>query len=177
MRGRRIRTGWVLGALLAAISLACSTCKDETVWAPPPVEKNGVSEVRLAMGGVEVALEVAADKEKRELGLMRRRHLKPDRGMIFIYPEPRVMSFWMKDTWIPLSIAFLREDGTVVNIEEMKPMVASPSYVSQGLCRFAIEMNRGWFEAHGIKPGDRIVLPPELYQISAEPGPPLEQEE
>ena len=124
--------------------------------------RNGKNVVILPLGGVKVVLEVAADDTARARGLMGRKKLEPDRGMIFIYPEDRIMRFWMKNTYIPLSIAFLKEDGMVVNIEKMRPLVEDPPYISRGLCRYAVEMNQGWFDAHGIHAGDRIDLPPEI---------------
>ena len=161
-------------AALAAVfwwgSLACSGCGGKSNAPPPEVEgiKQEQGVVALGMGGVEVFLEVSADFQKRRLGLMKRHHLDQDRGMIFVYPEPDVLRFWMKETWIPLSIAFLRDDGTIINIEKMREMVIEPPYMSREPCRFAIEMNSGWFEKHKLAPGDRIELTEEILSIEAE---------
>ena len=155
----------VLVTVFVVLYTACLACEKDRKKVPPVVsaEKEGV--VCFTMGGVDVTLEVADDDSKRSQGLMRRKHLETNRGMIFLYKEPQIMSFWMKDTPLPLSIAYIKEDGTVVNIEKMAPMVESPSHLSKGLCRFAIEMNQGWFAKHGIKAGDRIALPQELLDL------------
>jgi uncharacterized membrane protein (UPF0127 family) len=133
-----------------------------------PVIRDRGDRVQLMMGGKKVTLEVAATHAKRAKGLMRRKALEEDHGMIFVYREPEIMKFYMRDTWIPLSIAFVKSDGTVLNIEEMRPNTESPSHMSRGMCRFAIEMTQGWFAEHGIKAGDKITLTPEILAIKAE---------
>lgn len=163
---RRFRSGFILSLcfFLCASNLGC----DRGPEGIPPsfVVRNGQRVVLLPLGGVKVALEVAADEASRTRGLMGRKHLDPDRGMLFIYPTDRMMRFWMKNTFIPLSIAFIKADGTIANIEKMRPLVEDPPYMSRGLCRFALEMNQGWFEAHGIHPGDRIAFPSEVLNSS-----------
>ena len=161
---------WLFSAVLCLLTgLAAPGCDRTPEGAPPSVVvRNGKKVILFPMGGVEVMLEVAADEASRARGLMNRKKLDRDRGMIFIYPEDRVMKFWMKDTYIPLSIAFLKADGTVVNIEKMRPLVKDPPYISRGLCRYAVEMNQGWFEEHGIREGDRIVLPREILDYPVE---------
>lgn len=85
--------------------------------------------------------------------------------MLFVYPQPQYMSFWMKNTRIPLSIAFIREDGVISNIEDMEPqkgpLVPSERYVSRQKSLYALEMNQGWFDKHGVKEGDQLELPGE----------------
>jgi len=124
--------------------------------------------VAIEMGGAAVVLEPAVTDAARQRGLMFRRELGADRGMLFVYPEPRVLSFWMKNTSIPLSIAFVRRDGKIINIEKMRPFLTEVTYESKEPCRFAIEMNHGWFERHGLKAGDFIRLPPEAIALEAE---------
>lgn len=162
--------GVLLCAAIAILYASCTACKkDPELKMAPPVPHGEAGTVRLTMAGVEVILETALNDEERAEGLKWRTHLEPDRGMIFAYPEPQPMSFWMMDTKIPLSIAFIKEDGTVLNIyNEMRPGVISPGYASEGICRFAIEMNKGWFEDHGIKAGDRIALTEEILNLEAE---------
>lgn len=117
-------------------------------------------EVTVWVGETPVTAEVAASPEERARGLAGRDRLAPDRGMLFIWPEPGPRRFWMKDTRIPLAVAFLDADGRILNIHRMSPPGAAPPsglrrYPSRGPARFALEMNRGWFAAHGIGPGDR----------------------
>ena len=165
----------VLLLILAALCIAfqaCNGCSEQKEMVKPEFneEKGQRNTVKLHMGGVPVTLEVAKTNQEKARGLMHRKKLPPDRGMIFIYPEPKVMSFYMRDTVIPLSIAFIRSDGTIVNIEEMRPLVVEPSYMSKSMCLYAIEMNQGWFEAHGIQAGEKIELTDEIKAIEAEPS-------
>ena len=113
----------VLVTVFVVLYTACLACEKDRKKVPPVVSACEDGVVCFTMGGVQVTLEVADDDSKRGQGLMRRKHLETNRGMIFLYKEPQIMSFWMKDTPLPLSIAFLKEDVTVVNIEKMAPMV------------------------------------------------------
>jgi len=124
------------------------------------------------LGGVDVAIEVAETMAERQNGLMRRTSMPEDHGMLFVYPEPQLLSFWMKNTAIPLSIAFILEDadgqhGTIVNVEDMQPYVEFPATVSQKPVRLALEMNQGWYKKHGLKNGDTIALPAWIGSIVA----------
>ena len=124
------------------------------------------------LGGVDVGIEVAETSAERQTGLMRRTNMPEDHGMLFVYPEPQLLSFWMKNTAIPLSIAFILEDtdgqhGTIVNVEDMQPYVEMPETVSQKPVRLALEMNQGWFAKHGLKNGDSIALPAWIGSIVA----------
>lgn len=106
-----------------------------------------------------IEVEVADDPLERRIGLMHRREMPEETGMLFVYPEPQPLRFWMKDTVIPLDVAYLSDDGEVLSILEMSVAPAGgpyPSYPAQASVRFALEMNAGWFQRHQIKPGDRI---------------------
>ena len=105
-------------------------------------------------------LNVADSEEERRLGLMGRASLAASGGMVFIFPAPTSGSFWMKDTLIPLSIAFWDEDGTVVDILEMQPCETDPcpTYSPRNAYTHAIEMNAGWFEKNGVEIGDGVEL-------------------
>jgi uncharacterized membrane protein (UPF0127 family) len=150
---------------------ACNGCSEQKKLVKPEYEEEvEPNTVKLTMGGVPVTLEIARTNREKARGLMFRKKLPPDRGMIFIYEAPKIMSFYMRDTYIPLSIAFLRSDGKIINIEGMRPLVEEPSTMSKGMGRYAIEMNQGWFEAHGIREGDTIELTQEILAIEAEPS-------
>jgi uncharacterized protein len=118
---------------------------------------------RLEPGGGRAAstvrLEVAADPEARARGLMGRERVPPGTGMVFLYPADVQESFWMKDTLVPLSIAFVAGDGRVVSVTEMTPCRADPcpSYPPAGPYRYAVELAAGAFPAAGVGPGDRVV--------------------
>jgi uncharacterized membrane protein (UPF0127 family) len=112
-------------------------------------------EASIVVGHERVTVEVAATPSARRRGLMHRESLPDDRGMLFIFPEEKRLTFWMKDTHIPLSIAFARSDGTIVRIADMEPRSERP-VSSRSPARYALEMNRGWFLRHGVLEGDAI---------------------
>jgi uncharacterized protein len=115
-----------------------------------------------ASGGesVEVRVEIADDEEEMARGLMGRTALAEDAGMLFVYPQERELSFWMKDTLIPLSIAFIDVEGRIVDIQEMKALDdRPPHYTSAEPVRYALEANKGFFSERGVEVGDRARLP------------------
>ena len=99
--------------------------------------------------------EVAADANTRTIGLMNRFSLKPDHGMLFVFAQSEPLGFWMKNTFVPLSIAYLDSKGVIVNIVDMKPQDES-SHPSNGPAQFALEMKQGWFKERGIVAGDKV---------------------
>jgi hypothetical protein len=112
----------------------------------------------VTLNGTPLVLEVAATPEARGCGLSRRDRLDPDHGMLFVSPQSGTLRFWMKDTTLPLSIAFIDESGLILDIQAMTPMQTRERYRSPPRTRFAIEVNQGWFERHGVAPGQRIHL-------------------
>ena len=98
---------------------------------------------------------VADDPNSRELGLMHVTSMPEDRGMIFVYPTAGRRSFWMRNTKIPLSLAYIAADGTIDQILDMQPMTTK-SHPSQSLIRLVLEVNQGWFQRHGVQVGDKI---------------------
>jgi uncharacterized membrane protein (UPF0127 family) len=113
------------------------------------------STVTLTAGMHLIRAEVAADFDTRARGLMQREKLAPNQGMLFVFEESGRHCMWMKNTLIPLSVAFIQNDGTIVNIADMKPHDET-SHCSAGSVPYALEMDRGWFAAHGLKAGSRI---------------------
>ena len=114
---------------------------------------------RLTAGFHLINAEVASTPEQRAIGLMHRPTMPANDGMLFVFVRAGQQCFWMKNTLLPLSIAFLDDDGTIVNIEEMKPQTLD-SHCSARPVRFALEMNRGWFSKRAIKPGAKITGAP-----------------
>jgi uncharacterized protein len=109
---------------------------------------------------VEVRVEVADTEAEHQLGFMGRTALPEDRGMLFVFDEEQELTFWMKDTLIPLSVAFMDSEGRIVDIQDMKPLDDDPPhYVSAEPAQYALEVNKGFFEERGIKAGDRAELP------------------
>jgi uncharacterized protein len=112
-------------------------------------------EVALAINGHKLTAEVAANDGQRAQGLMHRRMLPENRGMLFVFPHPAPQSFWMANTYLPLSIAFIDERGAIVNIADMKPLTTNP-HPSAKPAKYALEMNQGWFAKRGIKAGAKV---------------------
>jgi uncharacterized membrane protein (UPF0127 family) len=134
------------------------TRTEETIPGPPGPHTLTID----ASGGkeVEVRVEVADNPFERARGLMYRTALGVNRGMLFIYPEEERLSFWMRNTLIPLSIAFIDSERRIVDIQDMKPLDDEPpSYVSTDPAQYALEVNRGFFERRGVQVGDRVELP------------------
>lgn len=111
--------------------------------------------VTLTIGEHRVLAEVAATVEQRATGLMNRFSLRNDAGMVFVFPRAEPLGFWMKNTYVPLSIAFIDSDGRILNIEDMAPQTETTHW-SRGPALFALEMRKGWFRDRGIAPGDLV---------------------
>ena len=100
--------------------------------------------------------EVATNREGHVCGLAFRRDLPADHGMLFVYERDLILSFWMKNTFVPLSIAFLDSDGGILEIQKMDPRNPARRYTSKSPARYALEVNQGWFADHDIAVGSRI---------------------
>lgn len=111
--------------------------------------------MELTAGVYLIRAEVAYTFETRAQGLMFRKSLAPNEGMLFVFPQAAAHCMWMKNTLIPLSVAFVDESGKIVSISEMLPQTET-SHCAAAPARFALEMNRGWFSAKRIKPGALI---------------------
>jgi len=111
--------------------------------------------IELAIKGHKLVAEIAATEATRTTGLMNRFSLQPDHGMLFIFSEPQPLAFWMRNTYVPLSIAFIGADGRIVNIDDMAPRTEN-THPSRGLALYALEMKKGWFAERGIGPGDPV---------------------
>lgn len=107
---------------------------------------------------VSLAVELATTKAAWEKGLMFRRSLPADKGMLFIFQEDQSCGFWMKDTYVPLTVAYIDKGRQVFELRDLEPLNETPEVPSQPYC-YALEVNRGWFESHGLGVGSRIVFP------------------
>jgi len=116
---------------------------------------DGLPTVELNINGHRLVAEVAATEATRTTGLMNRFSLQPDHGMLFVFKEPLPQAFWMKNTYVPLSIAFIDRDGRIINIEDMAPQTQN-THPSRGPALYALEMKKGWFADRNIAPGSRI---------------------
>jgi uncharacterized membrane protein (UPF0127 family) len=114
--------------------------------------------IKLSSGMHRIDAQVAATPDQRQIGLMFRKDMPQHEGMIFVFDQPGKQCFWMKNTFIPLSAAFIADDGTIVNIEDMKPLVLDGHCSTQPV-RYVLEMNKGWFAKKGIKAGSKLQGP------------------
>jgi uncharacterized membrane protein (UPF0127 family) len=112
-------------------------------------------EIALEIKGHKLTAEVAATDGARMTGLMHRRMMPENRGMLFVFPYAAPQSFWMMNTYIPLSIAFVDEHGAIINVTDMQPLTTD-SHPSAKPAKYALEMNQGWFAKRGIKAGAKI---------------------
>ena len=111
--------------------------------------------IRLNAGMHIIKAEVARSPDERAIGLMHRKSMPANDGMLFIFEQPAPQCFWMRNTLLPLSIAFVADDGTIGSIEEMAPGNLDSNCSKQPV-RYALEMNQGWFAKRGIKPGSKL---------------------
>lgn len=111
--------------------------------------------LELLAGMHRIEAEVAATSESRQIGMMQRTVMAPQRGMLFVFPEVAAHCMWMRNTLLPLSVAFLDERGRIINIEDMRPKTEN-NHCSAGPARYALEMNLGWFKSRGLGPGFAI---------------------
>jgi len=135
------------------IALAALLFAAAAAWAQPGPQQ--LPQIRLNAGIHNINAELAATPEQREIGLMFRPAMATNDGMLFVFERAGQQCFWMKNTLIPLSVAFVADDGTVVNIEAMKPQTLDGHCSAQPV-RFVLEMNDGWFAKRGIKPGSKL---------------------
>ncbi len=138
------RCGAGLRTLLVALFLTASA----SVAAALP-------EVTLSIGPHQLTAEVAATDPSRSKGLMHRRMMPENRGMLFVFQSVALHGMWMMNTYLPLSVAFVDRDGTIINIADMEPHTQTTHGATRP-AKYALEMNKGWFAKRGVKPGDRI---------------------
>lgn len=132
--------------------LACTALLFCLALALPPA---WAEKITLKIGKQTVHAEIADTPQSREHGLMRRDQLCAECGMLFVFEKAGRYSFWMKDTPLPLSIAFIAADGAIINTDEMQPDTTD-THSAKGDALYALEMHGGWFARNGIKPGDRV---------------------
>ena len=140
-------------AVALAVALLC--------LAPPARAEAALKVAQVKVAGHALRVEVAATIEQRMKGLMFREKLGRNDGMLFVFEEPGYHSMWMKNTPLPLSVAFVDGEGRILNIADMEPHTLDPHYAS-GPARYAIETNKGWFAERRIKPGDKVAGLPKL---------------
>jgi uncharacterized membrane protein (UPF0127 family) len=142
---------------LLALALALAACGNGT---PPAIPGARLPVRWLSVGPHRITAEVAIAPDERNRGLMFRESMPPDHGMLFVFPAEKVLAFWMRNTTLPLSVAYADARGRIVRIADLVPLDEHP-ISSVVPARYALEMNRGWFAAHAVVVGDRITGIPE----------------
>ena len=166
-RVRGVRTNTLTGKPVARVFFGLAlvlVCSPHVVGAQPDACPLPLPVREVHVAGVPLEVEIAATPAARSCGLSRRSSLPWSRGMLFVYPKsayPNDMTlrFWMRDTRLPLSIAFVDHDGRIVSIQQMKPMQTEERYRAPEPVRYALEVNRGWFARHGVRVGDVLEMP------------------
>nr|WP_315471861.1 DUF192 domain-containing protein [uncultured Rhodoferax sp.] len=115
--------------------------------------------IKLGVGMYQIEAQVARTPEQRSTGLMYRKEMPQYEGMLFVFEQPSGLCFWMKNTLIPLTAAFIADDGTIVNLADMKPQTID-NHCALRPVRYVLEMNRGWFAKRGLKAGTKLTGAP-----------------
>ncbi len=147
---RFLRSRRAIGAALLGL------CWLPLAWADQPQLQ--LPRVAITAGMHVIQAQVASTPEQRSTGLMFRTEMPTNEGMLFVFEQPAGQCFWMKNTLIPLTAAFVADDGTIVNLADMQPQTLE-SHCSTAPVRYVLEMNQGWFAKRGIKAGSRLKAP------------------
>lgn len=139
---------------LRSTLLTCAMLAGWSVQAQDAPQMN-LQRVALSAGMHQIDAQVALNPEQRQIGLMFRKDMPQHEGMIFVFEQPTKQCFWMKNTLLPLTAAFVADDGTIVNLADMKPQTLD-AHCSDKPVRYVLEMNQGWFARKGIKPGTKL---------------------
>lgn len=152
---RRALTAWT-GALLLAVSAWLSPALAQAPDGKPQLD---LPRTALATGMHRIDAQVASTPTQRQIGLMHRTSMPGHEGMLFVFEQPATQCFWMRNTLIPLTAAFVADDGRIVNLADMQPL-SEQSHCSTEPVRFVLEMNQGWFAKRNIRAGSVLAGPP-----------------
>lgn len=150
----------LVAGIVLPLALLAAACSGDDV---PALPQTPTAKVTIEGGGKSATLtvEIAATEAQREQGLMLRQEMDEDRGMLFLFAADTSIGFWMKNTYVPLDIAYIAADGTVLDVHAARPLdetLIKPA----GPYRYTIEANEGWFARHGLGPGANVRLPGNL---------------
>ena len=141
--------------LLAALALAATALASHAQESP----QMNLPRVALSAGMYQIDAQVAQTSSEHQIGLMHRAEMPQHEGMLFVFPQVRPQCFWMKNTLLPLTAAFVADDGTIVNLADMKPQTTD-SHCSTKPVRYVLEMNQGWFAKKNLKAGSKLTGAP-----------------
>lgn len=154
-----LKTSYVIVTLTFFLLSPFCHCGTKKPQGAPEEKKEAVPSrptVKISIRNQQLTAEIARTLEEKTLGLMFRHYLAPDSGMLFIFQHDETLRFWMKNCYIPLSIAFIDSAGIITDIMEMTPLDTVTRYTSSRPARYALETVAGWFASHGIRPGDTV---------------------
>jgi len=155
MKSKTMLFAAILSAACLLFSFSCSRAASaQTIDRPNPQLRT----VTIKSGTVELKVEVARTELERNRGLMFRKSLKPGNGMLFDFDADQKVSFWMRNTTLPLSVAYIGSDGTMYQILDLVPLSEEPRPSTRSV-RYALEVPQGWFSQVGLKEGDRFEIP------------------
>ena len=147
----------IVKRLLVTLTTTIALLVPGGAWAQQPPQLD-LARVKLNAGMHVIDAQVASKAEQRQTGLMLRKEMPQHEGMLFIFDQAGMQCFWMKDTLLPLTAAFVADDGTIVNLADMKPETID-SHCSAEPVRYVLEMNKGWFAKKSIKAGSKLSGP------------------
>lgn len=143
--------------LVTALSFGLSSCKEGSeIDLPKGLKDLDFQQAELTINDKTISVELAVTMEQQARGLMFRKSLPENHGMLFFFEQPKQASFWMKNTLIPLSIAFIDQQGTILEIYPLEPLDTSAVVSRSYRVKYALEMNRNWFNRNQIQAGDKI---------------------
>lgn len=148
-------TNFPFAKFLLTLFLLALMSGSPSAWAQSLPLSKPLQQITLGIGQSSITAEVADTESTRALGLMYRQHMPDEAGMLFVFEQPKMPCFWMKNTYIPLSIAFITATGQISSILSMEPERTDPHCPIEPIL-YALEVNQGWFERNGIQAGDKI---------------------
>jgi uncharacterized membrane protein (UPF0127 family) len=154
---RHNTTVWLFAVCFSLLTAACVSAEEK---AQPKLQTAGMAIVNKDGQDVRLTVELARTADEKAMGLMFRNELDDGEGMLFIFEQDQIMSFWMKNTTIPLSIAFINSGGRIIDIKDMTPLSLSSVRSSRSV-RYALEAPQGWFERSSITVGALCEMPPD----------------
>lgn len=149
-----VSLGKACKGLVPVLAVSAALLSPLWTWAQDGPQMN-LQRVKLTAGMHLIDAQVALTPEQRQIGLMLRKDMPQHEGMIFVFEQATEQCFWMKNTLLPLTAAFVADDGTIVNLADMKPQTTD-SHCSSQPVRYVLEMNKGWFAKKGIKAGSKL---------------------
>lgn len=146
-----------IGLVLLILSCLCAVQSTQAKENHPGAQPQ-LPTIKLLVGGQPMVVEIASSADQRFMGLSFRRSMAEDAGMLFVYPQEQALTFTMRNTLIPLSIAFISKDLVINEIHEMN-VGPGQLFPARQKAQYALEVNQGWFAKNGVKPGARLVMP------------------